>query len=140
VVNKYPKLVVRRIDTLAGALTLRVADPKGKLDGPKQMDSIVPNLIHSLDAAHMMFTVSALKAEGLSDFAMVHDSYAVHASDVDRMNRVLREQFVRVHQECTLDRLAEQFRQGDAGIVIKDPPPLGSLDLGGVVGSQYFFS
>jgi DNA-directed RNA polymerase len=140
VVNKYPKLVVRRIDTLAGALTLRVADPKGKLDGPKQMDSIVPNLIHSLDAAHMMFTVGALKAEGLSDFAMVHDSYAVHASDVDRMNRVLREQFVRVHQECTLARLTEQFREGEAGMVINDPPPLGSLDLGDVVRSEYFFS
>ncbi len=140
VINRYPRLVVRRIETLAGALTLRVPDPKGKLDAAKQMDSIVPNLIHSLDAAHMMFTVGALKAEGLSDFAMVHDSYAVHASDVDRMNRVLREQFVRVHQECTLARLTEQFREGEGGIVIKDPPPLGSLDLGGVVGSEYFFS
>jgi DNA-directed RNA polymerase len=140
VVNKYPKLLVRRVETLAGALTLRVADPKGRLDGPKQMDSIVPNLIHSLDAAHMMFTVSALKAEGLSDFAMVHDSYAVHASDVDRMNRVLREQFVRVHQECTLTRITEQFREAGGVIAIKDAPSIGSLDLGEVLKSEYFIS
>ena len=34
-----------------------------------------------------------------SDFAMVHDSFGVHASDID-LNRVLREEFVRINRSC----------------------------------------
>ena len=121
-------------------MTLRVPDPKGRLDGPKQMDSIVPNLVHSLDAAHMMLTLRELRAAGIEDFAMVHDSYAVHASDVDVMNRVLREQFIRVHEEFTLEGFAEGLRKVAPDVEIKTPPTPGSLDLRDIVRSEYFFS
>jgi len=47
-----------------------------------------------MDAAHMMRTINRLHAEGIRHFAMVHDSYGVHACDLDLLNRVLREEFV----------------------------------------------
>ena len=103
----------------------------------------MPNLIHSLDATHMMFTVCALKELGFSDFSMVHDSYAVHARDVDRMNQVLREQFIRVHTEFSLEKFLEQVKAGAAGIRFTKrlaPPAQGTLDLGEVVKAEYFFS
>src|SRR2546430_9415439 len=53
----------------------------------------------SMDAAHMMRTINRLYAEGIRHFAMVHDSYGVHACDVDLLNRVLREEFVRIYSE-----------------------------------------
>ncbi len=140
VINKYAKLVIKRIDTIAATMTLRVPDPKGKLDGPKQMDSIVPNLVHSLDAAHMMLTVRELREQGLGDFAMVHDSYAVHAADVDLMSRVLREQFIRVHEEFTLEGFAEGLRKIAPDTQIKASPAPGTLNLRDVARSEYFFS
>ncbi len=109
----------------------------------KQGNSIVPNLIHSLDAAHMMRTVIALKAAGLSDFAMVHDSYAVHACDVDLMNRVLREEFARLHTEFTLASFYEQVKAGSPAIRFtkkSTPPALGVLELSAVKDAVYFFS
>src|ERR1051325_12024987 len=51
--------------------------------------------VHSMDAAHMMLPVSRLYAEGIRHFAMVHDSFGVHAGDIDLLHRVLREEFVR---------------------------------------------
>lgn len=141
VAHKYPHTVVRRILTMTSALTLRKPNPNGKLDTVKLMDAIVPNLVHSLDAAHMMLAVRELHARGLRDFVMVHDSYGVHAADVDLMNLVLREQFVRVHEEFTLAKfVAELRRQACDGITIEDPPQLGSLDLREVLKSEYFFS
>jgi DNA-directed RNA polymerase len=143
VVHEYRQEVKRRVDTVRGKVLLKEADPKLKIRTKKQGNSIVPNLIHSLDATHMMFTVCALKAAGLSDFSMVHDSYAVPASDVDLMNKVLREQFVRVHTEFTLAGFLDQIKAGAPGIRFTKksaPPALGTLDLAGVRDSTYLFS
>ena len=87
-----------------------------------------------------MFTVQELYRRGLRDFAMVHDSYAVHACDVDLMNEVLREQFTRLHKLFTLPGFFEQVKASAPGIELPPPPALGSLDLAEVLKSEYFFS
>jgi DNA-directed RNA polymerase len=72
---------------------------------------------------------------------MVHDSYAVHACDVPVMDRVLREEFVRLHGELTLRSLWDEFkRQAPHFCVVPPPPAVGTLDLAGVLKSEYFFS
>lgn len=43
-------------------------------------------------------------------FAGVHDSFWTHAGDVNRMNEVLREQFVALHSQPLLDVLLERFK------------------------------
>src|SRR5258708_11849183 len=68
----------------------------------KQVDGVVAHLVHSLDAAHMMLTVNRLHSYGLRHFAMVHDSFGVHAGDVDLLNRVLREEFVGMYSELVM--------------------------------------
>src|SRR5262249_55194087 len=55
------------------------------LDRIEQNAKIAPNFVHSLDAAHMMLTINRLQREGLHHFAVVHDSYGVHAPDVPKM-------------------------------------------------------
>jgi DNA-directed RNA polymerase len=50
----------------------------------------------------MMLTVNRLHREGVRHFAMVHDSFGVHAVDVDRLNQALREEFVRIYSEEVL--------------------------------------
>lgn len=66
-------------------------------------------------------------------------AHAVHACDVDLMNEVLREQFVRIHTEFTLVRLYEDIKRQTPEIELP-PPSLGALDLGNVRTSEYFFS
>ena len=63
----------------------------------KQRNGFPPNFIHSLDSTHMMLTALNCYRAGIS-FASVHDSYWTHPSDVDLMNRICREQFVRLHR------------------------------------------
>jgi DNA-directed RNA polymerase len=74
---------------------------------------------------------------------MVHDSYAVHASNVDLMNRVLREQFVRLHTEFTLAKFLDQIKAGAPEVRFTKksaPPELGMLDLAAVRDSVYLFA
>src|SRR5207253_577142 len=107
--NRKPKEV--RLATADHTILVHQQDDKRKIDVRKQVDGIVAHLVHSMDAAHMMRTINRLYAarsvspigrnlkEGIRHFAMVHDSYGVHACDVELLNRVLREEFVRIYSE-----------------------------------------
>jgi DNA-directed RNA polymerase len=129
----------RRIATADGRITIYEEDPKRKIDWRKQMDGVVAHLVHSLDAAHMILTVNRLHSLGLRHFAMIHDSFGVHAGDVDLLNRVLREEFVGMYSEpVTFNFLVQQLRAG--GIALPAFPPPGTLDIRQVLDSPYFFA
>jgi DNA-directed RNA polymerase, mitochondrial len=115
-------------------------DEKRKIDLRKLVDGIVAHFVHSMDAAHMMLTINRLAAEGLCHFAMVHDSFGVHACDVDLLQRVLREEFVRIYSEPILRKFLDEQRQAHPDLDFPEPPEAGDLDIRQVIGSPYFFS
>lgn len=63
----------------------------------KQRAGIAPNYIHSIDATHMHMTCDACFRNGVT-FAGVHDAFWTYPSQVDLMSRLLREEFVRLHE------------------------------------------
>lgn len=65
---------------------------------------IVANFIHSLDATHMLLTVEDLVHEkGIKSIATVHDSFGVHAANVDALCDSLRRNFQLIHEKNLLD-------------------------------------
>jgi Autographiviridae RNA polymerase len=136
--NREPKEV--HLATADHRLKVYGLDEKRKIDVRKQVDGIVAHLVHSMDAAHMMRTILCLYGEGIRHFAMVHDSYGVHACDVELLNRVLREEFVRIYSEPVLQNFIEQQRKAHPGIELPDPPRTGDLDIQRVLSSPYFFA
>ena len=89
-------------------ISLATSSGAEPIDKRKQLQAFPPNFIHSLDATHMI--LSALKCDevGLT-FASVHDSFWTHAADVNVMNQVLRDAFIRMHSEDIIGRLAAEF-------------------------------
>jgi DNA-directed RNA polymerase len=136
--NRKPKKV--RLATADRMILVYYHDEKQKIDVRKQVDGIVAHLVHSMDAAHMMRTIIRLHAEGIRHFAMVHDSYGVHACDVDLLNRVLREEFVRIYSEPVLQNFLDQQQKAHPGISLPEPPQIGDLDIQQVLSSPYFFA
>lgn len=112
-----------------------------KLDSRKQARGIAPNFVHSLDASHLVMSVIYAAADGVESFAMVHDSYGCPAGHADALNRNLRQAFVDQYSGDVLvqfrDQLAEQLEAGTSLPVL---PQYGSLDLSGVLSSDYFFA
>ncbi|WFG40883.1 RNA polymerase [Paracoccus phage ParKuw1] len=98
-----------------------------------------PNLVHSVDAAHMHMVVAEGARQGLTHFAMIHDDFGVHARHVDLWHSIIREQFIKLHGET--DVLAEFKRQQEerTGLTLPDLPERGNLDLEAVRKSLYFF-
>lgn len=108
VVQPYRKGSTRRIDTNLQSITIMLrtgADPVHKV---KQLQAFPPNFIHSLDATHMFLTALKCHEVGLT-FASIHDSFWTHAGDVNTMNRIIRDAFIRMHSEDIIGRLAAEF-------------------------------
>jgi len=135
---REPKIV--RVATSDHTFVVYELDERRKIDMRKQADGIVAHLVHSFDAAHMMRTVHRLLSEGVHHFAMVHDSFGVHACDIDLLNRVLREEFVRIYSEPVLMNFFKQQWQAHRDVGLPAMPPPGNLDIRQVISSPYFFA
>ncbi|KAI2201188.1 DNA-directed RNA polymerase [Ophidiomyces ophidiicola] len=109
VVQPYREAKTRRIPTAIQTLSIKEPHSSDVVSRRKQLQAFPPNFIHSLDATHMM--LSAIKCDELGlSFSAVHDSFWTHAGDIDTMNGVLRDAFVRMHSEDIVGRLAAEFK------------------------------
>ncbi|CAH8472575.1 unnamed protein product [Heterobilharzia americana] len=76
----------------------------------KQTSAFPPNFIHSLDSCHMMLTALHCLKEGIV-FASVHDCFWTHAVNVDKLNRICREEFIALHSQPILSNFADYLKQ-----------------------------
>jgi len=76
----------------------------------KQVDAFPPNFVHSLDSTHMMLTTLYCRRRGVT-FAAVHDCFWTHACDVEIMNEICRDQFIRLHNEPIVEDLGKLFKK-----------------------------
>lgn len=145
VLQAYRSVVGKRFDfdVVGQRYRLTLAVDGTKLDKKKQAAGISPNFVHSLDAAHLMRTVSYCVDAGMKDFAMIHDSYGAHAGAAATLNTLLRQAFIDQYTPDVLadfrDQLEAQLPEGKQGSL----PPLpksGSLELSRVMDSDYFFA
>jgi DNA-directed RNA polymerase len=108
VAQPYRKSAVKVVKTCIQDLSLTIPTTADPVNRRKQLQAFPPNFIHSLDASHMMLSALQCDDNGLT-FAAVHDSFWTHAADVDVMNNILRDCFVRIHGEDVIGRLAAEF-------------------------------
>lgn len=139
---------VRRVETyLDGGrvVKLSLVEPTSRLDAKKMAQSLSPNFIHSLDACHMRGAINkALEIGGMS-FAMIHDSFGVHAADMAVfVDRCIKPAFVEMYDGRDVlakfrDEIVMNVKEEDMGKV-RPLPKMGSLDVREVVDSEFFFS
>ena len=94
----------------------------------KQNSAFPPNYVHSIDSSHMMLTAIQCKNKNI-EFAAVHDSFWTHASDVSSMNKLLRQQFVNLHDSPLIETLDDSFRSRYPHEKFPGIPKKGQFDL-----------
>lgn len=114
----------------------------GAIDKRKQRQGVAPNYIHSLDAYHMRCVIRAATAEGITNFAMIHDSFGTDMGRAADLYRIIREQFVAIYDghDHLQDFAKEMVDLIETGSELPDPPKFGKLDIRGVMKSQYCFA
>jgi len=145
--HKYTKCETRIITTCFGSIRTRTTlahyPDTATIDARKSIAGIAPNFIHSLDASHLALTVKACLKAGITDFMMIHDSFGCHAADTTAMNRILREEFIKMYSDNFLQDFHEQVKRQLPGKFVgklPNPPGQGRLELESVRESEYFFA
>lgn len=63
----------------------------------EQVRALLPNLIHSLDATHLMLTINRLGELGVDRFGSIHDCVLCHPNQADIVGVALRETFAKLY-------------------------------------------
>ena len=137
-------------ESLPRSMQLTFAEPTDEIDPDKQASGVAPNFIHSLDASALVLTVCKLLDDGITHYAMIHDSFATHACNAPIMARRLREAFVEQYSGDPFADLYHEFMQmltviGNSKAVdevqeIYRSLPYGTFDVSKVLESLYFFA
>lgn len=143
VVQAYFESKRKRVETVLAGSVVRpsIYENTSEVEEHRQVNGISPNIVHSLDAGALMLTVTQAAAEGIEAFGMVHDSYATVAGDAGLLARITRQEFVHLYRQDVAEILFGTFlQQVSDPEAIPLPPRKGTLDLGGVLASDYFFA
>lgn len=146
VMQKYMDTKAKEVRTvLAGkAVLLKMNEELDTLSRSKMANGISPNFVHSCDAAHLTLTVTRGVEHGITNYAMVHDSFGTTAADMEVFFRVVREAFVELYHGTDV---LGAFRDDIVGLLSDENreklaplPARGTLDVSQVRESRYCFS
>lgn len=147
VVNGYYEPIIKQVDIVIKGKRKRQRLLLGytdKLKKTKQRSTIAPNLVHSYDACHLMMVALEAKRQGIDSFLLIHDSFGCLPTDMPLFANIVREKFVELYKnhdpfqavhENALIALSEKGQEK-----LTPPPAKGSLDIEGVLQSQYAFA
>jgi DNA-directed RNA polymerase len=144
VVQAYYRQTTKAINTVFGGVRYqpKLAIPTEVIDSRKQVTSITPNFVHSLDAAALVETVAAaFVVHEVTAFVTIHDSYGTVPGDMTHLWSVLRQEFKGLYAvDDPLEQIDDELRaQYDGEEDLPRPPEKGALDLDQVLDSMHFF-
>ena len=70
-----------------------------KLDRLKQTNAIIPNIIHSLDATHLINLINNSVDIGFAPIITVHDCFGTHPNKMDELAFMVKKEFVLLYSQ-----------------------------------------
>jgi hypothetical protein len=78
------------------------------VDRRKQVESIIPNVIHSLDASHLMFVIKECINSNILPIITVHDCFGTLPNQMFHLEQVVKKQFVYLY---TKENFLQKFHK-----------------------------
>lgn len=133
--QKYKKFRAKPVNIVYGGEKITIKLPFKELatpDSASQAAGVAPNVIHSLDATHLMLTAFLCKSRGVIP-TTIHDCYAAHLCDMPLVFKMTREAFVRLYR---VNPIFDIFKS----LKISYDMPQGEFDINEVFNSDFCFS
>lgn len=126
-------------DANGKTITFEYYAASGATDWNTVKDRAPPNVVHSLDAAHLMRTLAKTRIAGIDRVSIVHDAFGTTPAKMGELARLLREEFVAMYSADVLANTLGRMLD-DAGAERPQEPLKGGLDLNGVRDAGYMFA
>lgn len=101
----------------------------------EHLSAIGANWVHSYDASHMSLVINKL---GFASFGAIHDSFSVHAANVEQLIDVTKSEFIKMYAKDIFKEMHDEIVWGDEKFQ-EDKPELGNLILEDIYLSDFFF-
>ena len=114
-----------------------------KIAPKEHLSSIVPNMIHSIDASLLWGIAKDVAAAGFTQ-APCHDCFSAPAGQASELGRIVRENFIKLSEANPLQQIKEELEASygislDSDKEIEMLPPVGSLDLAQILNTDHSF-
>jgi DNA-directed RNA polymerase, mitochondrial len=118
--------------------------PLDTLDKDKARSAVSPNVIHAMDASHLMLVVLDAKDAGIDSLALIHDSFGTHAGRTAEFSQLIRQAFVNMYENyCPFETVLEAAKEAlpeEAHKLLPTVPEKGDLDLQEILDADYAFA
>jgi DNA-directed RNA polymerase len=132
-----------------------------KLDKGKQVQSIIPNIIHSLDASHLMNIIKNATIDNFNPVITIHDCFGTLPNKMGSLEYKVKKEFILLYSDNQFlhdyhNRFLQNLKDNQFEIQIVDKkhfvlledqlleipslPQLGKLDLENIKNSKYMIS
>ena len=100
IVQKYHKSTQRKIGvSLSGkSKTMVLREWTNEIDKNKQVAAIIPNIIHSLDASHIMQIIMDLENKDYP-IITVHDCFGTHPNNLQNLSDLVKMKFIKIYTQ-----------------------------------------
>lgn len=103
----YNKSITKKVQLCSfGKTRTRVyREWKDILDKTKQSQAIIPNIIHSFDASHLINVINSGYSKNICPIISVHDCFGTHPNKMEKLANIIRSEFVLLYiQENFLEK------------------------------------
>ena len=76
-----------------------IRENETKLDNSKQVQAIIPNIIHSLDASHLINLILKANKENFKPIISVHDCFATLPNKMKELDFKVKKEFIDLYYQ-----------------------------------------
>src|SRR5580693_478258 len=132
-------------------------------DKLKQSNAIIPNIIHSLDASHLINVINSNNDENFDAIITVHDCFGTHPNNMEQLVYRVKKEFIILYSQQNFletfhSRILQTIRDNNFEIIFNEEenknfvfvdeelltipniPRLGKLDLQKIIKSRYMIT
>lgn len=132
-------------------------------DKLKQSNAIIPNIVHSLDATHLMNVINTNFDEKYDPIITVHDCFGTHPNNMEQLVYRVKKEFIILYSQQNFlqtfhNRIIQSIRDNNFEVLfnseeqqnyvvlneellkIPNTPQLGELDLQKIIESKYMIT
>ena len=101
ITQKYSRYTSKRISICysRGQKRLVIKDWSKDINNSEQINGIIPNIIHSLDASHLMEIINKTNKLGNSNVIPIHDCFGTHPNKINELYTIIKKEFVYIYSK-----------------------------------------
>ena len=141
--QKYRKVSIDVVQTHVCGRTIAtsVATPEEATDKRRSESGISPNVVHSIDASCLQEAIRLALNDGVSNFAVVHDSFGTDCVSLSKLQKAVRMAYYELLKGDYLSEFRQEIRD-QVGLEVELPklPAKGDLNVEEILTSKYMFA